>query len=87
MPSTLPVTFALGGEGGGCIPSIGFGTFQPEPAPPEEVKEAVLTALKTGYRHIDTAWMYGDGTVERAVGMAIREWGGPREELFVVSKL
>lgn len=49
-----------------------------------KVKEAVKTALDVGYRHIDTAKIYGN---EREVGEAIRESGIPREELFVTTKL
>jgi glycerol 2-dehydrogenase (NADP+) len=44
----------------------------------------VSNALKYGYRHIDTAWGYGN---EEAVGKAIRESGIPREEIFVTTKL
>jgi diketogulonate reductase-like aldo/keto reductase len=83
MSSELPLTFQLGPG----IPAIGLGTFQPDAAHPSVVKKAVLDALNAGYRHIDTAYMYGDGTVERAVGEALREWAGPREKVFVVSKL
>jgi 2,5-diketo-D-gluconate reductase A len=63
------------------IPQLGFGVFQ---IPPEETAEAVRTALDVGYRHIDTAEMYGN---EKEVGQAIRESGVPREEVFVTSKL
>ena len=63
------------------IPQLGFGVFQ---IPPESTKEAVLTALRAGYRHIDTAQMYGN---EQGVGEAIAESGIPREELFVTTKL
>jgi 2,5-diketo-D-gluconate reductase A len=63
------------------IPQFGFGVFQIEPG---EVVTAVRTALDAGYRHIDTAQMYGN---EEGVGQAIRESGVPREELFVTTKL
>ncbi|KAK1092803.1 Glycerol 2-dehydrogenase (NADP(+)) [Friedmanniomyces endolithicus] len=46
-------------------------------------KDAVVTALKAGYRHLDCAWMYG---VDEAVGEAIKESGIPREEVFVTTK-
>ena len=49
-----------------------------------ETKEAVLAALKAGYRHIDTAAIYGN---EEAVGEAIRESGISREDLFITTKL
>lgn len=64
------------------IPQLGFGVYQiPEY---EDAKKAVLTALKAGYRLIDTAQGYMN---EKAVGDAIRESGIPREEVFVTSKL
>jgi 2,5-diketo-D-gluconate reductase A len=66
---------------GKTIPQLGFGVFQIEP---DETKDATLTALEVGYRHIDTAQMYGN---EKGVGEAVRESGIPREEIFVTSKL
>ncbi|MRK02285.1 aldo/keto reductase [Aeromicrobium sp. S22] len=63
------------------IPQLGFGVFQIDPS---ETKDATLTALEVGYRHIDTAEMYGN---EKEVGEAIRESGIPRDEIFVTSKL
>jgi 2,5-diketo-D-gluconate reductase A len=63
------------------IPQLGFGVFQIEPA---ETVEATTAALEVGYRHIDTAEMYGN---EKEVGEAIRRSGVPREEVFVTSKL
>ncbi|HKJ10797.1 MAG TPA: aldo/keto reductase [Ornithinimicrobium sp.] len=66
---------------GTTIPQLGFGTFQ---IPPEDTKEAVLTAFETGYRHIDTAQMYGN---EKEVGEAIAESGLAREDIFVTTKL
>jgi 2,5-diketo-D-gluconate reductase A len=63
------------------IPQLGFGVFQ---IPPDETVEATTTALDIGYRHIDTAQMYGN---EREVGRAVRESGIPRDEVFVTSKL
>jgi 2,5-diketo-D-gluconate reductase A len=63
------------------IPQLGFGVFQ---IPPEETVKATTTALEVGYRHIDTAQMYGN---EREVGLAVRESGIPRDEVFVTSKL
>ena len=64
------------------IPQVGFGVFQITDY--EEAKKAVLLALKTGYRMIDTAQSYMN---EKAVGEAIRESGIPREEIFVTSKV
>lgn len=64
------------------IPMLGFGVFQiPEY---EEAKQAVLSALKTGYRLIDTAQGYMN---EKAVGDAIKESKIPREEIFITTKL
>jgi 2,5-diketo-D-gluconate reductase A len=63
------------------IPQLGFGTFQIEP---KDTREAVGTALEIGYRHIDTAQMYGN---EKEVGQAVRDAGLPREEVFLTSKL
>ncbi|KAI9695467.1 MAG: hypothetical protein M1836_006455 [Candelina mexicana] len=71
------------------IPLRGFGTFQVDSQPSSSgtVKQAVLAALQTGYRHIDTASAYGDGQVEKEVGLAVRASGIPREEIFIVTKL
>lgn len=64
------------------IPMEGFGVFQiPDHDP---CKKAVLDALHTGYRLIDTAASYFN---EEAVGEAVRESGIPREEIFVTTKL
>ena len=63
------------------IPQLGFGVYQIEP---EETAEAVRSALEVGYRHIDTAEMYGN---EKEVGQAIRESGIDPSEVFVTSKL
>ncbi|KAG2219461.1 hypothetical protein INT45_008109 [Circinella minor] len=66
---------------GALIPAVGLGTWQSKP---EEVYQAVLTAIKAGYRHIDTAFVYRN---EAAVGKAIKDSGIPRKELFVTTKL
>jgi 2,5-diketo-D-gluconate reductase A len=66
---------------GRAIPQLGFGVFQ---IPPEETAEAVHQALEAGYRHIDTAEMYGN---EKEVGEAIRASGLDRDDVFVTSKL
>ncbi len=66
---------------GQAIPQLGFGVFLVEP---DETVQAVTTALETGYRHIDTAEMYGN---EREVGEAIAKSGLDRSEVFVTSKL
>ncbi|MEU6020599.1 aldo/keto reductase [Micromonospora sp. NPDC047134] len=63
------------------IPLLGFGTWQ---ATGEAGYQAVLAALDIGYRHIDTATMYGN---EEEVGRALRDSGLPREEVFLTTKL
>nr|WP_288826065.1 aldo/keto reductase [uncultured Clostridium sp.] len=64
------------------IPCIGFGTWKAQNG--ETAVNAVKQALKTGYRHIDTAALYYN---EESVGIGIKESGIPREEIFVTSKL
>ncbi|HEY5320941.1 MAG TPA: aldo/keto reductase [Galbitalea sp.] len=63
------------------IPQLGFGVFKIEPA---DTKRATLDALEVGYRHIDTAEMYGN---EKEVGEAVAESGLSRDDVFVTSKL
>jgi 2,5-diketo-D-gluconate reductase A len=63
------------------IPQFGFGVFLVDPA---DTVQAVTTALEAGYRHIDTAEMYGN---EREVGEAVRKSGLDRGEVFITSKL
>ena len=72
-------TIAL--NNGVSIPQLGYGTFQ---IPPDETKDAVLTALEVGYRHIDTAQGYAN---EKGVGDALAASGLARDEVFVTSKL
>lgn len=66
---------------GKTIPCVGYGTYKTSG---EEVYAAVLSAVKAGYRHIDTAAYYHN---EEGVGRAVRECGVPREELFLTSKV
>lgn len=63
------------------IPQLGYGVYL---IPNGETEKCVLEALKIGYRHIDTAHVYGN---EKEVGSAIKKSGIPREEIFVTSKL
>ena len=63
------------------IPQLGFGVFQIEP---DKTAAAVKTALQIGYRHIDTAEMYGN---EKEVGQGVRDAGLDRAEVFITSKL
>ena len=64
------------------IPAIGYGVFRMKD--PAECEEAVVQAIQSGYRLIDTAAAYEN---EEAVGRAIRRCGVPREELFITTKL
>ena len=73
--SSVPKLSAHGAE----IPAIGFGTSQLA-----NCGEIVATALKLGYRHIDTAWKYGS---EKGVGEGMRASGVPREEIFLCTKV
>ncbi|MDP7734659.1 aldo/keto reductase [Mycobacterium paragordonae] len=66
---------------GNSIPQLGFGVFQIEP---DQTAAAVRAALEVGYRHIDTAEMYGN---EKEVGQGIRDAGLDRGEVFITSKL
>jgi 2,5-diketo-D-gluconate reductase A len=66
---------------GNEIPQLGFGVFQIEP---RDTVEAVTQALDVGYRHIDTAEMYGN---EKEVGEAVRDSGLDRADVYVTSKL
>jgi len=66
---------------GHWIPRIGLGVYQARPA---DTEVAVREALRIGYRHIDTARIYGN---EADVGAAIRSSGVPRPEVFVTTKL
>ena len=64
------------------VPALGFGTARMDTD--EERRRAVSAALETGYRHIDTAQVYGS---EGAVGDAVESSGVDREDLFVTTKL
>lgn len=63
------------------MPQLGYGVYQ---TPPEETEDCVLTAIRNGYRSIDTAQAYGN---EEGVGQAILKCGLPREELFITTKI
>jgi diketogulonate reductase-like aldo/keto reductase len=63
------------------IPLLGFGTF---PLRDDEVERCVAIALEVGFRHVDTAQMYGN---EKQVGRALKASGLPRRELYVVTKI
>jgi 2,5-diketo-D-gluconate reductase A len=77
MTALRPITL----NNGVTIPQLGFGVFQIQP---DRTEQATLAALETGYRHIDTAQMYGN---ESQVGDAVRASGVDRDDVFVTSKL
>ncbi|MEI5994286.1 aldo/keto reductase [Candidatus Enterococcus mansonii] len=64
------------------MPILGFGTYQI--TDPKEAEQAVIDAIKAGYRHIDTAQSYMN---EQAVGWGIAASGVPREDLFITTKI
>lgn len=66
---------------GTTIPQLGFGTYL---VPPDETAATVADALAAGYRHIDTAQMYGN---EAGVGAAVRDSGIARDDLYLTTKL
>ena len=66
---------------GHSIPQLGFGVFKVDP---KETERVVSDALEVGYRHLDTARIYGN---EAGVGAAIAQSGIPREELYITTKL
>ena len=79
-PASSPIpTLAL--PTGAPIPVLGFGTYK---VAPEDTYDAVSQALEVGYRHIDTAQMYGN---EAEVGAALEASGIAREDLFVTTKV
>jgi 2,5-diketo-D-gluconate reductase A len=80
LPTTTTVPLVELNDGH-TIPQLGFGVFQ---VAPENTASAVREALDVGYRHIDTAEMYGN---ERGVGEAVRISGLDRADVFVTSKL
>ena len=83
-PSAVPqMTLYTGAQ----MPAIGLGTFGSDHATPDEIAQAVLGAIRGGYRHIDCAMVYGN---EPDVGQTLRQViaeGLPREELWITSKL
>ncbi|KAJ7644666.1 NADP-dependent oxidoreductase domain-containing protein [Roridomyces roridus] len=77
--TSLPSHYVL--PSGDKIPSVALGVWRSEK---NKVGEAVKTALKAGYRHIDGAWIYRN---EEEVGQALKDSGVPREEVWITSKL
>ncbi|KAK6225308.1 aldo/keto reductase [Colletotrichum tabaci] len=82
-PPICTKTFKL--NNGLDFPAVGLGTWQGSQGTDDEraLEESIIHALKSGYRHIDTAQIYG---VEEVVGRAIRNSGVPRSEIVVVTK-
>ena len=78
--NSLKDTFTL--NNGYKIPCIGFGTWQTPDG--ETAVNSVIEAIKSGYKHIDTAAIYGN---EKSIGKAIKESGINRDELFITSKV
>ena len=66
---------------GASMPALGFGTWE---LTGQTCVQAVTKALVIGYRHIDTALMYGN---HKEVGQAIKNSGVPRKDLFITSKV
>ncbi len=75
------MTYELTLNNGVTMPALGLGVFQ---SPPEETAAAVETALKIGYRHIDTAAAYGN---ERQVGEGLHRSGLARGDVFIETKV
>ena len=78
---TISATAKPLGAGGATIPSLGFGTFR---MPGADVLDIVPKALAIGYRHIDTAQIYGN---EAEVGEAIERSNVPRKDIFLTTKV
>lgn len=78
---TIPMIPTITLNNGVQMPQLGFGVFQ---VPNDETAAAVSTALKAGYRSIDTAAIYGN---EAGVGQALAESGIARDDLFITSKV
>ncbi|KAK7747464.1 hypothetical protein SLS53_001719 [Cytospora paraplurivora] len=77
----MPLAESFKLNNGYTIPAVGLGTWQSKP---NEVKNAVEVALKSGYRHIDAAAVYDN---EKEVGEGIEASGVPRKDFFLTSKL
>jgi len=81
MTDTTTAVPTLTLNNGSAIPQLGIGVFQ---VPPQDTADVVAKALDVGYRHIDTAALYGN---EEGVGQAVRNSGLPRSDVFVTTKL
>lgn len=81
MTASTPQIPLIALNDGRSIPQLGFGTYQ---VPPADTEKVVSDALEAGYRHLDTAQMYGN---EEGVGRAIAASGLAREDLWITTKL
>lgn len=81
MPHPITPAPRLSLADGATIPQLGFGLYK---VPPADAARLGRAAIEIGYRHLDTAAMYGN---EEGVGEAVRSAGLPRDELFVTSKV
>jgi 2,5-diketo-D-gluconate reductase A len=81
LPPIPALPLRAGGAPDVRIPQLGFGTWE---VPPAQVGAALAAAFEAGYRHVDTARLYGN---EAAVGAALRASGMPREQVFVTTKV
>lgn len=81
MSSSFTLQSSLKLNAGNKLPVLGFGVWD---SPADLTTQSCLSALKTGYRHIDTAQVYGN---EAEVGKAVRDSGLKRSEIFVTSKI
>ena len=75
LSSTTPL------RSGTSLPSLGFGVWD---SPNDKTVQSCLSALEAGYRHIDTAQVYGN---EVEVGEAVRKSGVPRKDVYLTSKI
>jgi diketogulonate reductase-like aldo/keto reductase len=82
MTKRLTIRSTVSLRNGVEIPLFGLGVYQSRPG--KETREAVRLALEAGYRHVDTARVYGN---ERDVAAGIEASGVPRDEVFVTTKL
>jgi diketogulonate reductase-like aldo/keto reductase len=78
----LHIGSTIGLAGGVRIPRLGLGTYKSQPG--AEVERSVSTALALGYRHVDTASLYGN---ESGVGAALAGSGVAREDVFLTTKV
>ena len=81
MNQSLSISSRVSLQDGHQMPLLGLGVWAARSG--KETFEATLYALQTGYRHIDTAMIYGN---EKDVGEAVRASGLPRDEVFVTTK-